>query len=169
MKVSKEKKEVSKTSKVFDYHIKEYKKELRIRKNRLRQFINKDYEEYNADTTIYTLLEITIRNIYEYFTLGHYVFSKTEKTIKSLRRCLDLFDHINKAELENEEVAFFHKHCKITDKKTDKGYIIMEFVWDSPENEKKDKLLSKEAEKDHEDSLQKLFKYIAKHMEEWWD
>lgn len=168
MKRPKEKKEFSKTSKVFDDHIKEYKKELRIRKNRLRQFITKDYAEYNADTTIYTLLEITIRNIYEYFTLRHYVFSKTEKMIKSLRRCLDLFDHINKAELENEEVVFFHKHCKIIDKKTDKGYL-MEFVWDSPENEKKDKRLIKEAEKDHKDSLQKLFKYIAKHMEEWWD
>lgn len=168
MKLSKKEKEFSKQSKKFDNHIKEYKKELKIRKNRLRQFLNRDYAEYNADTTIYMLLEITIRNIYEYFTLKHYVFADTKDTTKSLRHCLDLFDHINKGELKKEEEAFFDKHCKIIKKRTDKG-CVMEFVWDSQKNERKYELLSKAAEKDHKDSLQKLFKYIAKHMEEWWD
>lgn len=160
-----------------------YKKQFKIRKNKLLKFIKNNYNEFNGETTFDNILAILVDNYLEYYENNNAVFQSEKSRLTKVAQLKDCKALISKMHNDNYLAVadeFRAAHCKDTYVKSSDKYIKLDnkeiklgstylVTWDTCENKDKYLKMIKQATKDYMLDREKLYKLIAKNSPNWWD
>ena len=150
-----------------DKEMRNYRSKFKKRKQKLINYIKKEYTEYNGEAAFLDMNKMMLENYLEYYATGDNVWQSDESllpTIDQLKECLALFNKLIEDKYTDAAHEFADAHVAHV-----KEGIYYTSKWDSDESYEawQDMLYAAEEEKTAD--YKTAFEMIGKYCRGWWD